>query len=200
MAIFGVGEIGHRAPQKIRGRNEIGVEDGDEFAGRGFQPFLQRARLESFAIVAMDVGDGNAEGLVAFDAIARDLLCLIGGIVEHLDVEQLARVIELRDGLDQPLDHVALVVDRELDRHLGPDGDFGRRPGNILAILEIVVDQRVAMHAVHRQNCHHEEVRQHDGEVESVRLIEAAEGRINQPSKIDRDRVAASRDQGGQDV
>ena len=77
---------------------------------------------------------------MAFDAIARDLLCLIGGIVEHLDVEQLARVIELRDGLDQPLDHVALVVDRQLDGDFGPFGDFGhgwRRAGNVSAVLEM---------------------------------------------------------------
>ena len=52
-ADFRGGEIRQRAPQKIRGRNKIGVEDGDEFAGRGLQSFLQRAGLVTFAIVAM---------------------------------------------------------------------------------------------------------------------------------------------------
>ena len=137
---------------------------------------------------------------MALDAIARNLLRLVGRIVEHLNVEQLARIIESRDGFDQPLDHVALVVDRQLHGNLGPVGDFGRRAGNILAILEIVVDQRVAMQPVHGQNHQHEEIRHHDGEVERVRLIETAEGGIDQPSKIDCNRVAARGEQNSQDV
>ena len=69
---FRIREIRHGAAQEIGGRNEIGVEDGDEFARGGFQSFLQRARFEAFAIVAMDVENGQAESLKALDAIAGD--------------------------------------------------------------------------------------------------------------------------------
>ena len=119
---LGVGEIGHRAAQKIGAGQEIGVEDGDEFAGGGLQAFGQRAGLVALAIGAMQVVDIDAEGLVALDAGARDLLRFVGGIVEHLDLEQLARIIETRDGVDQALDHVALVVDGKLYGNLGPLG------------------------------------------------------------------------------
>ena len=62
-----------------------------------FKPFRQRAGLEAFAIVAMQVVDRHAQRLVALDAGARDFLRLVGGIVEHLNVEQFARIIEARD-------------------------------------------------------------------------------------------------------
>ena len=54
-ADLGIGEIGQRAAQEIRRGQEIGVEDGDEFAGGGLQAFGQRAGLVAFAIGAMQV-------------------------------------------------------------------------------------------------------------------------------------------------
>ena len=66
----------------------------------------------------MDVADRNAQALIALHAIARHFLRFVGGIVEHLNFEQFARIIELRDRFHQPLDHVALVVNRKLH------GDF----------------------------------------------------------------------------
>ena len=41
---------------------------------------------------------------------------LVGRVVQDLDLEQLARIIDLADGVDQPIRDVHLVVDRELDR------------------------------------------------------------------------------------
>ena len=141
----------------------------------------------------MNVGDGDAESAVSLDAIAGDLLRFVGGIVEHLDVEQFARVIELRDGLDEALDHVALVVDRELNCDLRPFRDFRRRSGNIFAILEVIVDQVVAMNSVHRQNYHHQEIRNHDGEIERVGLVEPAKSWIDQMPPIGVERIARQR-------
>ncbi len=177
-------EIRDGAAEKIGGRNKIGVEDGDVFSARGFQPFLQRSGLETLAIVAMNVADGNAECLVAFDAIASDFLRFVGRIVEHLNIEQLARVIELRNAFDEALDHVALVVDRKLDGDARPLSDFRRRPRDIFSMLEIIVNERVAMDAVGRENHHHQEIRQHDGHIESVRLIEAGEGAVGKPVPV----------------
>ncbi len=186
-------EIGHGAAQKIGGRNKIRVENRDELSGRRFQSFLQRTGLESFAIVAVDVEDGKAEGAVALDALAGDELRLVGRIVENLNFEAVARVIELRDGLDEALDHVALVVDRELHRDPRPLRDFRRRSGNILAMLEEVVDEDVAMNSVHRQNHHHQEIRQHDGEIEGVGLVKPAKCGVDQMPPIRVERIAAQR-------
>ena len=59
-ADFGIGEIGQRAAQKIGRGQEIGVEDGDEFAGRGFQSLGQRAGLVAGAVGAMQIVDRQA--------------------------------------------------------------------------------------------------------------------------------------------
>ncbi len=194
-----IGEIRHGAPQKIRWRNKIGVEDGDEFSQRGLQSLLQRTRLESFAVVAMNVTDRQPQALIALDAVARHFLRLVGGIVEHLNIQQLARIIERGNRFHQTLDHVTLVVNRKLHGDAGPRSNFRRRPGDALAIFVIVVDQRIAMNAVHRQNGHDEEVRQHDHEVESVQLVKAAEGiqlRVRIAAPIVGKRVAGGRGPG----
>ena len=98
MPIFGIGEVMDGAHQEIFRRNEVGVEDGDELALRRLQPFLQRARLEAFAIGAMVIGDRIAQRGIALDqALRDDLDGLVGRIVEHLDIELLARILQLAD-------------------------------------------------------------------------------------------------------
>src|ERR1700691_2784627 len=151
-----VREIGHRAAQKIRGRNKIRIEDGHKFTGRRFEAFLQRARFVAFAIVAMDVADGHSEGPLAFYTVAGDLAGLVGRIVENLNLEQLARIIELRSGFDKPFDHEAFVVNGELNGDFRPGSYLRRWPRNVLSIFIIVVNQGVAMDAVSSQYDHYE--------------------------------------------
>ena len=128
----GFDEIGNGAAQKIGLGNEVGVKDGDEFALGGFKTVFERAGLVAFAIGAMDVNDRQAGGGVALDASAGDLASFVGGIVEHLNVEQFARIIESRDGVDEALDDVALVEDGKLYGNLGPVDDGGGGPGTFL--------------------------------------------------------------------
>ena len=90
----GIMEIGNGAAKEIGAGDEIGVEDGDELAGSGFQAFGQRAGLEACAVGAVEVADGQPERLVALDTGARNLARLVGGIVEHLDIQELARIVE----------------------------------------------------------------------------------------------------------
>ena len=131
MAIFGSAKYGSVRRRKSGRRHEIGVEDGDEFAGRGFEPCGQRAGLVAGAVVAMQIADRQAERLIALDARARHFLRFVGRIVEHLNVEQFARIIEARHRVDQALDDVALVVDGKLYGNLGPLGHRRRRAGNV---------------------------------------------------------------------
>ena len=53
---------------------------------------------------------------VPADGELGDLVRLVGRVVQHLDLEQLARVVDLADRVDQPIGDVHLVVDRQLDR------------------------------------------------------------------------------------
>src|SRR6202167_54621 len=171
---FSVREIGHRAAQKIRGRNKVRIEDGHKFTVRGFQAFLQRARFIAFAIVAMDVADGHSEGAVAFYTVAGDLAGLGGRIVENLNLEQLARIIELRNGFDKPFDHVPFVVNGELNSDFRPGSYLRRRPRDVLSVFIIVVNQGVAVNAVSSQYDHYEKIRQHDCKIEGIELVNAA--------------------------
>src|ERR1700683_1898571 len=170
-----VREIGHRAAQKIRGRNKIRIEDGHKFTGRRFQAFLQRTGFIAFAVVAMDVTNGHSEGPVAFYTVAGDLAGLVGRIVENLNLEQLARIVELRNGFDKPFDDVAFVINGELNGDFGPGSYLRRRPRNVLSIFIIVVNQGVAVNAVGSQNDHYEKIRQHDCKIEGIQLVNSAE-------------------------
>ena len=86
-ADFGIGEVVDALQQKIGRRNEIGVEDGDEFSLGGFQAFREGAGFEALAVVAVEVGDGMSEGGVAVDQDAGDFDGFVGRVVEQLDVE-----------------------------------------------------------------------------------------------------------------
>ena len=53
-----------------------------------------------------------------FDAGGGHFASVVGGIVEHLNLQKLPRIIELADRLEQALNDVNLIVDRQLDRDL----------------------------------------------------------------------------------
>ncbi len=156
----GIGEMVDGAGQKIDRRNEIGVEDRHEFAGRRLQAFLQRAGFETRAVGAVQVHDRVAHGLILLHQRFGERVRIVGRIVEHLNLQQLLRVLHLRGFVDQPLHHIALVVKRKLDgdarKFRKAQRWFTRR---FPAILEIGVDDFVAMQAVEGQNTQHAEVR-----------------------------------------
>ena len=139
------------------------------------KPFGESAGLVTGAVGAMHVVNREAERLIALDARARDLPRLIGGIIKHLNFQKLARVIEARDGFHEPLDHVALVENGKLNRHHRPVRHFRRRRRKILAVFIKIVDQPIAVQAVHRQHDQNEEIRNHHREVKAIDLIHVAE-------------------------
>jgi hypothetical protein len=79
----------------------------------------------------MDIGDGHALRNVAVDAGARDLAGLVGGIIEDLDVQELARIVEAGDGFDEALYNVALIENGKLHGHARPILHFVRRAGHV---------------------------------------------------------------------
>ena len=189
-------KVWNRAPQKIALRDKIRVENPNKFATRGFQSIFQRAGFEARAIGAVNVSDRHAFGGVAFHASTGDLLRFIGRIVEYLHVEQFGRVIKFRDRFNQPLDHVALVENRELDGDLRPLGHGGRRAGDVLAVFVVVVHQPVTMQAVNCQDDEHDEVRDHHHQVERVGVIDAREGSVGQLVPVIGDRILDNGKQG----
>src|SRR6266699_2471322 len=91
---IGIHEIRNRAAEKIRLGEKISIEDGDEFALRGFQAVFEGAGLVALAVGAMDISDRRALRGVALDAGASDFAGLVGGVVKDLHVKEFGRVVE----------------------------------------------------------------------------------------------------------
>jgi hypothetical protein len=60
----------------------------------------------------MEVLDVDALGREPAHRAFRDAARLVGGIVEHLDFEEIVRILDPADRVDQPIGDVHLVVER----------------------------------------------------------------------------------------
>ena len=98
------------AEEEIDGREEVGIEDGNEIAGSRFQTFLEGAGFVAFPVGAVMVFDGVADVAVAFAEGFGKGMGVVGGIVEDLNLEEFPRVLHLDDLVDQALQHVPLVI------------------------------------------------------------------------------------------
>ena len=141
------------AREEIRRWNEIGIENGDEFTSSGLQPCLQGAGFEACAIVAVMVFDGEPQGAIALHQRRGKWGGIVGGIVQHLDLEQLAGILDAGDLVNEPLDDIPFVEDGQLngDRRQLREA-HGRLAGGLLAVLEVGADDLVTMHAVDRKH------------------------------------------------
>src|SRR5262249_47186100 len=138
---------------------------------RDFESRGKCASLETGAVVAVQVGNRQSERLIPLDACACHLLRFIGRIVQHLDIKQISRIVEARDGIHKALDHIAFVIDGKLYGNLWPLGYGWSRAGYISAVLEERVNQIVTMQTIRGQNYQHDEIRNHDGKIEGVELV-----------------------------
>ena len=123
----------------------------------------------------MQIAYIEPQGAITLDAIAGDFLGLIRGIIEHLYLEQVRRIIQVRDGFDQPLDDVAFVVDRKLYSYLRPIDYRGGFGGDVGAVPGITIDQPIAMDSIGGEHSEDKEVWDDDGQVEGIKLINSAE-------------------------
>ena len=122
----------------------------------------------------MDVGDVHAARGVAAHGLLGHAARLVGRVVQDLDLEELARILDLADGVDQPIGDVHLVVDRQLDR----DRRQGvERPGGDWLpplVLHVQVNKVVPVPSVYREDDQYEEI---CGEDERLRRRHAGCGR-----------------------
>src|SRR5207245_3109444 len=104
-------EIGDGSPKKIRGRNEVRVEDRHELPARLLEPSRQRSGLEARALDPVDVDYVNAARLQPLHHLGEDALRVVRRLVENLDLKPVCRIVEVGRGLQQPPGHVPLVVE-----------------------------------------------------------------------------------------
>ena len=171
---LGIGEIGDEPLQGAGRGNEVGVEDGDEFTARLLKPRGERPGLVALAIRAAVIGDGNARRRQAFDQPRGYLARLVRRIVQHLNLQPVAWVIELRRRFEQPLDHVALVG--QLHRHPREFFKAARWPRRVALVADINPGQGVTVQAVNRKDDEDGKVRNQNRKVESIRMVETAKG------------------------
>ena len=102
--------------------DEVGVEDEDVVAGGQVETLGEGARLVPVAVGAVEDGDVDASPAPFVGAVAGDGGGIVGGVVEDLDLEEVAGVGEPAGSVDEALDDVLFVVNGELDG----DGGAGR--------------------------------------------------------------------------
>src|SRR5262245_26255950 len=110
-----VGKVINGPSQCARRRHEISVKNEDELTGGLLQTRGEGSGLETCSVNPMMIIDVQAFGLKPCDFAGGDLLSLVGGIIENLDLQFVARIVELADCSDQSSNDVVLVINRQLD-------------------------------------------------------------------------------------
>ena len=90
-----IGEVMHCTRQKIARRNKVGVENRNQLARRRAHPLLQRPRLETVAVRSMQIFDRHARRLIIANQPLREGVRVVGGIIQHLDLQQVLRILHL---------------------------------------------------------------------------------------------------------
>lgn len=162
--------------QEISRRNEIRVEDGDEFPLGGFHAFGQGTGLKPFPIGPMKIRNRiTLRGIVRYQS-TRNRDRLIRRIVEDLNVEFVQRIVKLANGFQQSFDDELLVKDRELDGYPRQFSEPIRRFGSaVFLVLIIKIDQQITMSAIRSQQNQDYEIRNQKGKIESIDLIKPFE-------------------------
>ena len=153
-----VAEVRHGPPEEVARRHEVGVEDRDELAARRLESCLERAGLVPDAVRPVDVLDVESARGLAPNGELGDVARLVGRIVEDLNLEELERVVDRADRVDEPIDDVHLVVDRQLDGDDRPLTDRRRRARDLVLVLQVLVDDEVAVPPVDAKDTEDEEV------------------------------------------
>jgi hypothetical protein len=152
-----VGEVVHEVQHDARRRHEVGVEHEGVVALCVGQTLFERAGLVARAIGAMAERDVVAALAQLFGLLARDAGRLVRGVVEHLDLELVLRVVDLSDALEQPLRDVHLIEHRQLNGHARQFAETRGRQRRIVLVAPVQIKEVPPMEAVDTEDCqdHH---------------------------------------------
>ena len=153
-----VAEVRHRPPEEVARRHEVGVEDRDELAARRLESFFERAGLVPDAVRPVDVLDVEPARRLAANGELGNVARLVGRIVEDLDLEEIQRIVDRAHRVDEPIDDVHLVVDGQLDGDDRPLSDRRRRARNLVLVLQVLIDDEIAMPPVDAKDTEDEEI------------------------------------------
>ncbi len=176
-------ELADRLLEDVGGRHEVGVEDEDELAGGDREARVEGARLEAGAVVAVEVVDVDALRAIALDGPTGQARGLVRRVVQDLDLEKLPRIADRADRVEQPIQHVHLVVDRELDGDLRETLRKGGGEGAPIPVPEVEPHHDVAVGPQDGQDDEGDEVQAEDAELEWAHGDLATRPPLAAPSK-----------------
>src|SRR4051794_16089198 len=107
-------EVMDRALQELRLRDEVRIENAEKIALRGCESGFERASFEPGPISALDQLYIQSAVAQLGDTSLCQLLRVVGRIIQHLDLQPIARIIQTADRIEQTLDDVDLIENRQL--------------------------------------------------------------------------------------
>jgi hypothetical protein len=120
-------QVWHGSFQEIGRWYEVGVEDRDEVATAVLHPRGQGARLIAAAVGAVQVLHVEPAPAQKRTCPPYELRRAVGRVVENLDLQALARVVEVCHRLEEPTRHETLVEQGQLHRDARPLAGIRRR-------------------------------------------------------------------------
>jgi hypothetical protein len=153
-----IGEKMNRPLKQVRRRDEVGVENANKLTGSRFEPDCERTGLESGPVDAMNQLNIEAALPQFFGARRSHLARIVGRIVEHLDLQQISRVIELTDRTQKALHDVNFIKNRKLNRYFWQLPELPGRNGRAFAVLQEEINDEIPVNAVARQTDEYGEV------------------------------------------
>jgi hypothetical protein len=157
-----LGEVRQRALEEVGRRDEVGVENGHELARRLLQTSFQRPGLVAAAVHTVEIGDIQTPGGMPSNRELGDLLGLVGRVVQNLDLEQVARILNSAHRFNESIDDVHLVIERQLDGDGRQGLELTVRDRDLVLVLHVQVNQVVAVPPVHSKDDQNKEVGRED--------------------------------------
>ena len=106
----------------------------------------------------MEILDVDALQRVATDREFGNLPRLVGGVVQDLDLQLFARVIDLADRVDQAIDDVHFVIEGKLNRHDRQVVELTLGNRLFVLVLHVDVHQVVPVPSIHGQDQQDEKI------------------------------------------
>jgi hypothetical protein len=169
-ADLGIGEKMDRPLKQVWRRNEIGIENANKLTGSRLEPDCERTGLEAGPIHAMYQLNIEPALPQFLRAGSGYLAGIVGGIVQHLDLEQISRIIELADRTQKAFYHINFIKNRQLDRHFGQLPKLAGRNRGPLAVLQEKINDEIPVNAVGRQADEHGEVTRRPNDITEASL------------------------------
>src|SRR5438132_11629486 len=138
--------------EEIGWRNEIRIEDCDQLSSRRFQAVLQRTGFESMPVRTMHMMNIETKLPMFGNTCRGNLNSAIGGVVEELNLEQLARITDVACRFHEPLDDIHLVVDRQLNRDARFVFQFPLGLGDLVLVFQIQINKVIAMDSINGED------------------------------------------------